>query len=296
MKFVEAIQTYLRWKSTYTKRAYQTYEINLRRLGEYVNKDLELLTEEDITGFHLDFKNKHASAYVSQAIIVIKDFVKFWNKKKILDLDPYFIKAPRYITNPHQVIKFEEYERLCDTLSETNFNDLQRKLAFKLLWWTGMRVSELCNLNISQVDTQKREIIIQALKSNKLRLITWDQQTHELLCRYLGIRICLNQEPGLFVASNGKARERITPRSVQRWVKDACSAAGIKRKLSPHSFRHGLIHYMSSQGLDSEIIQKYIGHTDANSTRKNYMVWDLAELRNMRERVDSVMKLNDQHA
>lgn len=291
MQIEEAIQKYLKHKSTEIKeKSVFTYGLHLRKFQEFFAKPFETVNEDDLDDFKLSVKNKYASAHYASIMIVLKDFIKFCRKRQLTTLDEYFIRVPRYKTNPHQTITFEEFNKLCDTLSEKNFSDLTKKLVIKMLWWTGMRVSELCDLNVSQIDTQKREIQIQAKKSNRLRLISWSEDTHKLLCAYLGVRLCLNQAPALFVAPTGNGNERITSRSVQRWIKDSCKRAGIEKKISPHSFRHGIVHFLKSLGLAAEDVQGYIGHTNVVSTIQNYMVWDYNELNLFRGKVEELVK------
>lgn len=284
----EAINKYLKHKETEIKKqSIVTYGLYLRKFKDFFKKDFNEINEDDLDDFKLHIKNQYASSHYATLMIVLKDFIKFVRLRKLTELNEYFIKVPRYKTNPHQTITFEEFTKLCDSLSDNNFIDLTKKLVIKMLWWTGMRVSELCDLNLDQINTEKREIQIQAKKSNRLRLISWSTDTHELLCRYLGVRLCINQDPALF--TNGK--ERLSVRTIQRWVKEVCKKAGINKKISPHSFRHGIVHYLKSLGLAAEDIQGYIGHTNVVSTIQNYMVWDYKELNNFRGRVEKLIKL-----
>lgn len=288
MQNIEAIQKYLKHKETEIKKeSVVSYGRSLKKFAEFFkHKSFEQINEDDLDSFKLEVKNKYASAHYATLMIILKDFIKFCRLRELTKLNEYFIKVPRYKTNPHQTITFEEFNKLCDSLSDTNFADLTKKLIIKMLWWTGMRVSELCDLNLDQINTAKREIQIQAKKSNRLRLISWSTDTHELLCKYLGVRVCLNSSPALF--TNGQ--ERISSRSIQRWIKETCKKASITKKISPHSFRHGIIHFLKSLGLAAEDVQGYIGHTNVVSTIQNYMVWDYKELTDFRGKVESLIK------
>lgn len=283
----EAINKYLKHKEAEIKKqSVVTYGLYLRKFRDFFNKPFNEINEDDLDDFKLYIKNKYASSHYATLMIVLKDFVKFCRLRKLTELNEYFIKVPRYKTKPHETITFEEFNKLCDSLSDNNFLELTKKLVIKMLWWTGMRVSELCDLNLDQINTAKREIQIQAKKSNRLRLIGWSTDTHELLCKYLGVRVCINQNPALFVSGHG----RLTVRSIQRWIKETCKLAGVTKKISPHSFRHGIVHYLKSLGLSAEDIQGYIGHTNVVSTIQNYMVWDYKELNTFRGRIEELIK------
>jgi integrase/recombinase XerD len=141
----------------------------------------------------------------------------------------------------------------------------------RMLWDTGVRVSELCDMDVSQIDEEKHSAIIQTKKTSKKRIIVWSEATHKLLLKYLTIRLELhkyNQATALFIGwkkDNGWT-SRLTSRSVERRIKWYVDRAGIKEKITPHSFRHGWAHQRRDQNAPLAFIQRGLGHSNPAST------------------------------
>ena len=267
------IEKYLQWKATHTEKACVSYRAHLLKLADLVRKDLEDITVDDIVAFQQRLKGKFAISHVSYITTVIKNFFEFWLRQGIKCVDPYLIRVPRFSTNSHAAVTGEEFAAIDASLPENNFDDLQKKVIVNILWDTGMRVSEVCDLDVANIDSQSRKTMVRTKKNRKINWVMWSEDTHKLLLKYLGIRICLNQRPALFAAMNRhNHRDRITPRTVQRWVKEVALRVGIKKKISPHSFRHGKAHDMMNRGANVKDIQAVLRHSEDNPKASfNYM-------------------------
>jgi site-specific recombinase XerD len=141
----------------------------------------------------------------------------------------------------------------------------------RLLWDTGVRVSELCDMDITNIDENKTSAVISTKKTGKKRIIVWSNETHDLLLKYMPIRLELhriNKSTALFIGTeHGKGWSvRLTPRSVQRRVMYYVNRAGIKEKITPHSFRHGWAHKRRDQNAPLSFIQRGLGHLNPVST------------------------------
>lgn len=275
----EAITKYLEHRIIDLKE--KTVKVNyssaLKKFSDFFYcRRLTDLTEQDVSSYRQQIKNKYSHSHFCYNSIILKGFLKYWCRRGYFTTSPVEdFKIPKYHTKPHDHLTYEEFKNISHALPEATYHDITVKLIIHLLWWTGMRVSELCDLNLSQIDNVKREMVIKTKKSNKLRVVTWDDSTHKLLCQYLGVRLCQGSGEAMFSAQGNK---RITPRTVQRYAKIAAKLGNVSKKISPHSFRHGIIHYLKTKGVTDSYIQTYIGHTSVESTIKNYMVWDMQEL------------------
>lgn len=258
------IKDYLNWKASYTKKASKTYALHLRRFDNFTKKELKDINLFDVVEFQLYLKSKYSLANVAYSMAIIKNFFIFYKKQGIDCLDPFFIKPPKFTPHSHSAVTFQEYTSMLDSFRDDEFWDLQKKLVFRLLWETGMRVSELCDMNISDLTTNESKALIVTKKNNKQRWIFWSKETHTMLIKYLGTRLCLNQNPPLFIASSHNRRHRITTRTIQRWTKEACLKSNIKRKISPHSFRHAKAHRILEKHGTVKDIQFILGHSENN--------------------------------
>lgn len=264
MYLEKEIGDYLNWKAGYTKKAAVNYALHLRRFADYTKKDLCDIDLVDVINFQLYMKKRYALANVAYSMIIIKNFFTFYRKQGTACLDPYFIKIPKFIPHSHFAITEEEHSKILSVFRDDEFFNIQKKVIFSLLHDTGIRVSELCDLNVSDLTSANARAIIVTKKNNKQRWIFWTQETHNLLLGYLGTRICLNQDPALFFASSNNRRRRITTRTVQRWMKEACLLSEITRKLSPHGYRHGKAHTILDKNGTVKDIQFILGHSDTN--------------------------------
>ena len=130
-----------------------------------------------------------------------------------------------------------------------------------MLAYTGLRVSELCTLNMDDVDMHERVVSVKSGKGDKDRIAILDDSTVAALRGYLASRAKLNGP--LFVTKRG----RISPISVQRIVKKHAKSAGIQKKVTPHVLRHTFATSLLRRGADIRIIQKLLGHSSIATTQ-----------------------------
>lgn len=266
MTIDHAAQKYLEWKASYTTKAPYTYALHLKRLEQFLkNKDVEDITLSDIVCFTVHLKEGYSLANVAYSISIIKNFFSFLVRQGIKTVDPFFIKRPKFTNKQRVVVTRFDMEEMNRLLSEDTFYMLERKVIINLLWDTGMRLGELVAMDTSDIDTQKRMAVVETEKNKQLGWIMWSKETHAVLLKYLGIRICLNEQQPLFIASDhGGRRERIAPRTIQRWIKEIIIQAGIEKQISAHSFRHGKAHEILRQGGGAVQIARILRHSEKN--------------------------------
>lgn len=266
MKLRDAIQKYISWKSTYTTKAFADYPRTLRRFFQHTQKDLERLELEDVAGFRLALRDKYhlSDNTIAQSLIVIKNFIKFYREQGIGKINPTQIRISKnFVVKSHTPITVQEFKKMDRCLGDS-FEDLRRKVAIHLLWFSGVRVSELCDIDIAQLE--KCRCYIKNKKNANCRWIFWPKETQDLIDRYLRIRLSLSSDRALLVGSSNNSLRRITARSIQRWIKEISTRAGINKKLSPHSFRHGRSQFIKMNGGDIHDVAIVLGHKNIQST------------------------------
>lgn len=262
---MDYIQKYIEWKATYAPRAAVNYRVPLTRFKEFIRKDFPRATIDDVVRFQNLMQDRYSASRAAYSVIVLKNFFKFWEHNGKRMIDPYLLRVPRMEHHSHAAVSPEEFKRMEATISVDDFYGIEKLLILRLLWETGMRVSELSDLNLSNVDSEKRKAFIPTKKTKRPRWIMWSEKTHWLMCRYLGVRICLNQQPALFIAGDrGGRRDRISVRTIQRWVKEIAADANIVKKVSPHSFRHAKAHRILDLGGNPKHISAILGHSENN--------------------------------
>lgn len=268
----EKIREYLEWKGTYAHRASINYRIWLFNFVKVCGeKAIEDYCTNDVVKYHRWLEVHYGSYCIQYAMVVIKNFFQFYKLKNYNCLSPEFIRLPRIHQKSHRAITEEEYKKITEGICINEFLPLRDSIMIRLMWDTGVRVSELCDLDVSQIDENKTSAVIFTKKTGKQRIIVWSEETHKLLMKYLPLRMELEKQTyasALFVGWNKNKgwSARLTPRTVERRIKHYVSVAGIKEKITPHSFRHGWAHKRRDQNAPLSFIQRGLGHNNPVST------------------------------
>lgn len=274
----QSIQNYIKWKSTHIESAHSRYQTYLNKFRESVKHRTYLreLNEMDIADFQNQLKEEsYSDATIAFIIRLVRNFLQYWQADGIISVNPERIRPIKFTTPEQPVVDEADFKSISSLLDERNLFDLQRKLVIHLLWDTGMRVSELTDMkigNIRQSEEGMRTAQIETKKAQRYDLIMWSKSTEELLLRYLGWRLCQNQSTDhLFIRTDGlKSHQGIATRTVERWVRDLAVQAGIRKPITPHSFRHGKAHHILDSGGTAFDVQTILRHRNMNSSL-NYM-------------------------
>lgn len=268
----EKIKKYLDWKGTYAPRASVNYRIWLERFIQICGeKSLVEYAISDYVKYKHWLEARYNPYSVQFATIIIKNFFQFYKDQDYSCLSPSFIKSSRIKAKSHRAINENEFKKIVSLIPENEFRSLRDLLMIRLLWDTGVRVSELCDIDLTQIDENKKSAVIQTKKTGKQRIIVWSEETHHYLMKYMSIRLELhhiNKASALFVgwSHNRGWSSRLSSRTVQRLIKQYVNRAGIKEKITPHSFRHGWAHLRRDQNAPLAFIQRGLGHLSPIST------------------------------
>lgn len=262
MSFEKAIEIYLDWKATHANTAPDRYKKRLYHAADHIgrNKPLMEVTGDDIIGFHRylgqasyrkgDALKRYSQATVAYSTRVFKNFFMFWQGRGETEVNHKEILAVRYVSPIKKIVTEQEFDRMSNSLDERCFDELAKKLLVHMLWDTGMRISELRDLDIADINRVHptygvRTANVRTRKTMRYNLVVWGKQTDELLNRYLGVRLCVDtQTDALFITGRKETSQRVTVRTLQRWVATVAGASGLDPRITPHSFRHGKGHHI----------------------------------------------------
>lgn len=256
------INEYLAWKATHTRSAGVKYALWVNRFQVFTNKAPEDLVIGDWTAFASSLKGRFAPKSVEFALSIIHNYLRYWHEQGRLRLPLYLARVPTARARSHEAITEDEYRRLVDVLSaQENLRDLA---IVRLLHDTGMRVGELESLEIEQIE-EDSSAVIDTEKTVRRRRVFWNQDTDDVLQRYLVNRINEGPDSDWLFAGRTPGKDHLNRRTIERMIKDTCKKAGITRKLTPHSFRHAFIHRMAALGTPDAIIAQLVGHSSTDS-------------------------------
>ena len=228
------------------------------------------LTEQSVREFRLwlnrqpgvvgAMKRKTQNYYM----IALRAFLKYLRKNEIESLSPEKIELAKVGGRDLDLITADELNRLMKSPAGESLNELRDRAILELLFSTGLRVSELCSLN-SDLDLTRDEFSVRG-KGDKVRVVFLSPGAKKAVAEYLKKRGDMGE--ALFVGY-GVAQDaaRLTPRSIERIVKQHAVKAGITRKVTPHTLRHSFATDLLDGGADLRAVQALLGHANIATTQ-----------------------------
>ena len=268
---------YLRSEKGLSQNTIIAYRTDLLSFTNFLQKSWESVQQEDILSFLSFLQNQsYASSSICRMLVSIKVFFKFLKKEKILQKDlSLFLQTPKIWQLIPEVLQIEEVEKLLKSPNTKSLEGARDKAILELLYATGMRVSELCQLNI--IDLHDTFVKVKG-KGNKERIIPVGKCAIAAVDHYLANyrKDCREENIPLFVNSRGK---RVTRMFIWKQVKMYANLAGIKKSISPHTLRHSFATHLLENGADLRLIQDMLGHADIGTTDR-YTHVSAAKLKN----------------
>ena len=237
------------------------FEKNLKKNGN--TKNLENVTTTDLRRFFLYLKRdkSYSPRSLHRKICSLKSFYKFLKKEGMVSLNPAEnIESPKIPKSLPKTISVEEtFELLAKP------NSIRDKAILFLLYGTGLRVSELSNLNLNHLDLDNRIIHVVGGKGNKDRIVPLPDLIIPILKESITKRVENANSTALILNRSGN---RLTPRSIQRLVKKYKKEAGLEeKKVTPHTLRHAFATHLLSNAVDIRVIQELLGHASLSTTQ-----------------------------
>ena len=257
----------------------ENYRLYLERFVEFTEDiQVEKITSEIIRKYRLwlnRYKNDQADdlATITQAyhLIALRGFLGYLGKRDIVTLSPDKIELPKVSRKQVTFLHYDEVQRLIEGIDISSEPGLRDRAIVELLFSSGLRVSELINLNRDHVNTKRREFMVRG-KGQKDRPVFISEGAAAWVDRYLDAR--QDTLPPLFlsysknsVASTSGDFRRFTARSVQRLVNTYTRLAGITKHVSPHTMRHSFATDLLMNGADIRSVQSMLGHSNISTTQ-----------------------------
>ncbi len=258
--------------SNYTLRNY--ISLNKKFLN-FINKNPEEITEDDLKLYVAEnFSERSAISTILFLSAIKYSFTSILQKDITLN-----IKRPKREKKLPSVLTKQEIRDLFDAISNK-----KSKLMISLLYASGLRVSEITNLKINNLDFEERIGHVRQAKGKKDRIFNIPSFLIEELKSQAENQKQFNQEY-LFSGPKGKLSER----NIQKIVKNAKEKAGINKEVHPHTLRHSFATHLLENGTDIRKIQELLGHSDL-STTQIYTHISTQELKKIKSPIDSLME------
>ena len=246
---------YLKGKR-YSESTVKTYFTFIADFINYIkDKPIHTLTKRDVELFIENVFEPRGMSISSQRQLIsaLKLFAKFYPECKIEGLQ---LQRPKKSNFLPTVLSKEEIIQLIKVTT-----NIKHKLCITLLYSAGLRIGELIELKIKDIDLHRKLIKITQSKGRKDRYIPLSEVCIPMLQNYLD-----SHKPIEYLIEGAHKRQRYATTSVRSFLKKSCQLAGIKKHITPHSLRHSYATHLLENGTDIRYIQVLLGHSRPETT------------------------------
>ncbi len=234
------------------------YDHYLKRFFTFSGiKSIADLTSELIRKYRLWLNRENLKKNTQNYhLIALRSFLKYLEKRGHKSLSPTEIDLAKVPGRDLDLISSEDLERLLKAPKVP-----RDRAILELFFSTGLRVSELCALNLDSINLKQDEFSVRG-KGEKIRVVFLSETAKKSIRDYLDSR--RDTEECLFASEKGT---RLTPRSIERLIKKYAIAAGITKKVTPHTLRHSFATDLLRNGADLRSVQIMLGHANISTTQ-----------------------------
>ena len=269
MDIINKYLDYLKYNKNYSDKTIKNYKLDLKDYFHFLEQ--ESLNYQEVTYEDLRYLFKHfeslklSNKSIRRHISSIKGFYRYLTlENKVLDNPFLYVsltkkesKLPRYLT----------YEELLEIFQEmplkTN-SDLRNRLLLEFLYATGIRVSEIISIFISDLDFFNQSVKILG-KGKKTRIVYYNDVVKKLLEKYLDIYPKLNKKGLAYLFLNQKG-DPLTTSGVSYIINQVIKKISFKKHITPHMLRHSFATHLLNNGCDLSTVQELLGHSSISTT------------------------------
>lgn len=267
-QYLGSFFNYLVIEKGLSSNSIKAYKIDIKKFVSWLSCSKKpsfiKIRESDVNEYiAFMFKSKLSSSSVNRNISSIKAFYLFLIKRKIIMISPVAEiitpKKERYLPTSMSEL---EVEKLLNSPKSSIRIEIRDKAMIEMLYATGMRISELVNLKLNNVDTNR--CVVKVLgKGSKERLIPFGENALEALNLYLNIRPSSNSKE-VFLSNRKRRLSRVT---FWQRIKTYLKRENLKLSISPHTLRHAFATHLLNRGADLRSVQLLLGHSDLSTTQ-----------------------------
>ena len=265
-------QKYLSLEKRYPETTVTSYLNALKKYEEFIeekNINYKTINKDEIRSYlkYLD-EEEYSKSSVSQTLSALRNFYSFLVNNNIISSNQFkLIRNPKKEKHLPNFLQPNELQEIFDSIELDTPLGIRNRLIIELLYATGLRVSELVNLKVNDIDKSNHEIRVVG-KGDKERIVFFGEYALKYLNLYLETarNELLNgkREDNLILNNNGKP---ITSRGIELVIDKIVEEAAIKHNISPHVIRHTFATDMLNNGADLKSVQELLGHSSLSTTQ-----------------------------
>ncbi|WP_312084072.1 site-specific tyrosine recombinase XerD [Epilithonimonas hominis] len=272
---IEDFSNFLKFEKNFSGNTLDAYMRDVRKLESFTISELDNLSPQNITYENLQeyiyqlSKNKISERSQARAISSIKAFFKFLLEDDYRTDNPAaLLEGPKLGLYLPDTLSEEDINRIITCIDNSTDIGKRNKCILEVLYGCGLRVSELIDLKISNINFKESYIMVEG-KGEKTRLVPLANTTAEFITSYIHTvrnktKINKKYEDTLFLNSRGTNMSRVIVFII---IKELTQKAGISKSISPHTFRHSFATHLLQNGADLRFIQEMLGHSSITTTQ-----------------------------
>ena len=261
---IETYSEYLIFQKGLSPNTVDSYISDLKKLSLYL-QDSEI-SQQSIENYFLDISDFNYSTSTKKRFYSsIKNFLKYLDEEENIlqiKLSELRLKSIRKLP---EVLSVEDIEKMINAYKHDDFLNSRNKTIIDVLYSTGCRVSELCNINLSDLDLVDNSLKLKG-KGSKQRIVPIGSELKLNLLKYLKIRenFINNKGEPLFLTKSKNSLDRT---AVFRIIKNTALKASLDTNIHPHTLRHSAATHMLEGGCDLRTVQEFLGHSSVSTTQ-----------------------------
>ncbi|GGP04064.1 tyrosine recombinase XerC [Cloacibacterium rupense] len=271
---IENFSNFLKFERNFSDNTLDAYIRDIRKFKTYAEENLEsakpkTISYEDLQEYLVQqSKQKISERTQARWISSIKSFFKFLLEEEIREDNPAtLLEGPKLGLYLPDTLSTEDIERITKSIDISTDLGIRNQCMIEVLYGCGLRVSELIDLKISDINFKEGFIKVEG-KGKKIRFVPLAKYTSKLIKNYIenvriNNKINKKYEDILFLNSRGSAMSRVIVFII---IKELAEKAGIRKNISPHTFRHSFATHLLQNGADLRFIQEMLGHSSITTT------------------------------
>ena len=255
--------------SSYTALSYRNDLIIYNNYLETENLNYKNIEYSDIRFYliYLKEKKEEKASSICRNLSAIRSFYNYLINEGVVDDNPFnYVSGPKKMRKLPRYFEYNELEELFSAVDIDSSYGQRDLLILELLYATGVRVGELVNIKIDDINRYERTILILG-KGNKERIVHYGEYASDILEIYLndGYKT-LNKKKLPYLLINNK-HTRLTDRGVRSILEKIIKRTGLNKNISPHMIRHSFATHLLNEGCDLLSVQKLLGHESLSATQ-----------------------------
>ena len=267
MNYIDDFLEYLLVVKKHSDNTIVNYRVDILEFNEYTNKNILNINKDTVFEYlKYLYDSGVTKSSISRKLSSLRTFYNYLLKKEIIDTN-YFkmVKNPKKEASLPKFVKEDDIDKMFSVPDTRTWIGSRNLLIIRMLYATGLRVSELVNVKINDINIPDRTIRVLG-KGSKERIVVFGNNTKECLDDYLNRgrrQVDFHSSPYLFLNKDGN---RLSTRYVRKIIDDIIIKASIEMHVSPHMLRHTFATGMLNNGADLVSVKDLLGHESLNTT------------------------------